>query len=232
MRYFACICVLCDLQLHPNSMLVNINTPRLRSCHWRNHAMKAPYLAFTVLAAISFAILGPAGAMAGTTSAKSKPDKSQPAKTKPDHSEMETYQGHLVQGDQGFTLQLNHYNTASLAWTDDTGMTVNFIGTYTGENGNYIVKLTPNNPPRNSRTTPFTLFMQGIGGEETAAFSPNKSTARLKVPSIKLMEVDGGNIKLHPPKQGSKTHTKSKKHRTTHKKRVVRHFDPGIHYVY
>ncbi len=194
--------------------------------------MKATYLASVALVAILFAMLGPASAAAGTKSAKSNTDKSQPAKTKPDHSEMETYQGHLVQGDQGFTLQLNHDHTASMAWADDTGMTVNFIGTYTGENGNYIVKLTPNNPPRNSRTTPFTLFMQGIGGEETAAFSPNKSTVKLKVPSIMLMEVDGGNIKLHPPKQGSKTHAKSRKHRNTHKKRVVRHYDPGFHYIY
>jgi hypothetical protein len=194
--------------------------------------MKAPYLTFTALLAISFAVLATAGWAAGAISVKSKPDKSQIAKTKPDHSEMETYQGHLIQGDQGFTLQLNHDNTASMAWTDNTGMTVNFVGTYTGENGNYIVKLTPNNPPRNSRTTPFTLFMQGIGGEETAAFSPNKSTVRLKVPSITLMEVDGGNIKLHPPKQGSKKHIKSNKHRNTHNKRVVRHYTPGFHYIY
>lgn len=195
--------------------------------------MKISYIVCAVLISTSIASLQPSIAQAaGKTSSKSKSSKSQKVKTQPDHSEMETYQGHLIQGDQGFTLQLNHDNTASMKWTDNTGMMVNFKGTYTGDTGNYIVKLDPDNPPKDSRTTPFTLFMQGIGGEEKASFSPGKSTIRLTVPSISLMEVDGGNIKLHPVKPGSKSHKKSKKHLATHKKKTVRHYSPRIHYVY
>jgi len=107
---------------------------------------------------------------------------------------IERYEGHLLPSDISFGLKLFAGGLATADWSRATGTALHYAGTYTGTEGNYAIRLALD-PPSNVGPTPLTLTMRSIGGMVTAQYSTASGAPR-DAQSLKLMEVDAGDLKL------------------------------------
>ena len=129
---------------------------------------------------------------------------------------MERYEGHLIAGDVGFNLRIYHEGKASADWSRSAGQTLRYTGTYTGEEGNYVTKLTLQ--PSSSGPTPLTLTVRSLGGMVTGQYVA-AGTAPRSAQELRLMEVEAGDVKLH----GSRRSASGSRRSTTGQRTTKRH---------
>src|SRR5207253_1283017 len=104
-------------------------------------------------------------------------------------AEMERYEGHLIGGDAGFSLRLNHDHSASMDWSSTLGTSARFAGTFTGADGNYVVTLDQVSGANRLHAKALALYLQGIGGMESGQYSTDLSRVKKDIAEITLTSV-------------------------------------------
>lgn len=118
-----------------------------------------------------------------------------------EHRLLERYEGHLTPADGGFSVTLYHDGTASAEWTRQSGAAVHYSGAYSGADGNYRIKLTPAAGQTGAKET-LSITSQSTGGMVKADYAEGAAVHR-DANSLRLMEVDSGDVKLKSTKAGS-----------------------------
>ncbi len=110
---------------------------------------------------------------------------------------MERYEGRLLANDVSFVLRINRGGSATADWDRSSGATHHYEGSYTGEDGNYSVKLTLHSSETAPGSGParLNLTLRSLGGMVTAQYAAGAPPVRDAV-ALKLMEVDAGDVKL------------------------------------
>lgn len=103
----------------------------------------------------------------------------------------EEYTGHLMEGDVSFSMKLFDDQTATADWASTPEKSSHFTGTYTGTDGNYVVKLTRSTGDNQLSAKGLTLVTRGLGGMETGTFTTDASTAKRNIAELKLSSVEG-----------------------------------------
>jgi hypothetical protein len=204
----------------------------------RNHSMA---IRFMLLAFISLVAISSAASQAAATSDKKTTTASAVKNIPSPPKEMERYDGHLLPGDDGFTLHIYFGGTASAEWKERLDKVSNFNGTYTGEEGNYAIILNRVSGENTLNAQSLKLFMHALGGMENASFSQNSSLLRRNVADIALTSADVGNMQIRISKKPSanKKHTIKRKTTVHHykapRKPVYRYYNGsvmgGIRYI-
>lgn len=135
-------------------------------------------------------------------------------------TEMERYDGHLIPGDGGFTLRVNHGPTATATWSRTVG-TASYTGTYTGEEGNYSVSLTRAQGAPLGLPETIKLTLRSTGGMVAGTYISATTPAARQIAELRLTEVDAGNIRLHA---GSLNNANSNR---ANKRNSQRRINPG-----
>ncbi len=107
---------------------------------------------------------------------------------------LEAYTGHVRANDVGFEVRLNKDNSATATWNPALGEASHWSGTYTGEDGNYLVKLQETSGSNPVGAKSLTLYMRGLGGEESAEYTTDVSSVKRPLSDIKLSEI-GSNMR-------------------------------------
>lgn len=125
------------------------------------------------------------------------------SKTDNSAKELELYEGHMYEGDLGFSLSLKHNNTATMNWTSTAEMIGQFKGTYTGHDGNYNITLTQTSGSNRFRATGLTITLTAMGGMVKGNYVLASGTTRRDIFDIKLTSVDAPHMKLHGSRPGA-----------------------------
>jgi mono/diheme cytochrome c family protein len=102
---------------------------------------------------------------------------------------LEAYSGHLAPNDSVFTLRLMRDGSAKAEWIFSPQITAQFVGTYTGKEGNYYVTLTQFSGANPYRAKTLNLDLRSHGAMETGTFTTDTATARRPVADLELTEV-------------------------------------------
>jgi hypothetical protein len=110
--------------------------------------------------------------------------------------ELETYEGHLAQGDVAFKLHVFEGGRATAEWERSVGRAVKYDGSYTGTDGNFAMKLeaSPNNAV--IAPSPLSLTLRSLGGMVRATYASGTPGVAHDVAELKLTGVYTPSAKL------------------------------------
>jgi hypothetical protein len=134
---------------------------------------------------------------AGTASADTTTRSAANGKT----AELERYDGHLITGDGGFTLRIMTGNTATADWTRSYERAA-YTGTYSGEDGTYLVHLARSGTGATQPADGLNLATKSTGGMVGGEYWSASIPAHRQIAELKLTEVESGNFKLRGTKSG------------------------------
>jgi hypothetical protein len=100
---------------------------------------------------------------------------------------IEAYEGKLADSDAEFRLELTKGGTASADWTDRSGETRHYSGTYEGTRGAYTINLRQTGV-RSAGTIRMGLRQQG--DQEVGRFMLNGSGVQRSVTALHLVEIE------------------------------------------
>jgi hypothetical protein len=107
-------------------------------------------------------------------------------------AEFESYEGHLMLGDLSFRLHMLRGGTVKAEWARSAGRTLSYTGAFTGEEGNYAIKLTQAPGDSVSGPSPISLTMRSLGGMVSGSYAAGSDPLKRDVAQLKLMSVDAG----------------------------------------
>jgi hypothetical protein len=107
-------------------------------------------------------------------------------------TEFESYEGHLMLNDLSFRLHFLRGGTVKAQWERSPGRILNYTGTFTGEEGNYAVKLTQVSGDPLTGPSPISLTMRSLGGMVSGSYAAGSDPVKRDVAQLKLMSVDAG----------------------------------------
>ncbi len=117
--------------------------------------------------------------------------------------EVEGYSGKLLANDVSFALHLNSDHSATADWAASPDKTSHLKGTYTGEEGVYVVTLKQDTGGNPLDAQTLTLYLKRMGGMEPGQFVADTSHAKRDIAGLQLTSIEG--YKTKPGKIGRKT---------------------------